>query len=343
MVTAYIGMHGALLVARRTGERWQSERHLEGAQIACLAADPLRPELVYCGTLGGELWRSDDAGRTWRLVAGKLPHEQITALAVSPVERAGGAGVVYAGTEPTALFRSEDGGATWQDRSGLTELPSAASWSFPPRPWTHHARWIALDPLAPGRLWVCAEAGATVRSEDAGLSWVDRGPDTPFDTHTLRTHPLAPGRLYAAAGDGLMQPGRGYAESRDGGATWEYLGEGMRSHYLWGLAVDPADPETVVVSAAADPQRAHNPRGAESTLYRRGAGEPWQEIPAAEPAGTLATVLAANPAEPHVFYAANNRGLFRSPDAGRSWERIALEWPDDPLQYRPAALEVVEV
>jgi len=63
----------------------------------------------------------------------------------------------------------------------------------------------------------------------------------------------------------------------------------------------------------------------------------------AEPAGTLATVLAANPAEPHVFYAANNRGLFRSPDAGRSWERIALEWPDDPLQYRPAALEVVEV
>ncbi|MHB0870703.1 MAG: hypothetical protein ACYC5J_14820 [Chloroflexota bacterium] len=38
-----------------------------------------------------------------------------------------------------------------------------------------------------------------------------------------RTHLLAPDRLYAAAGDGFMAPGNGYAESRDGGDSWERI------------------------------------------------------------------------------------------------------------------------
>jgi photosystem II stability/assembly factor-like uncharacterized protein len=330
MMTMYLGLSGVLLVIRRVSGQWITERHLEGKMVECLAADPLRPERVYCGANGQGLWCSDDAGSSWQPVGAGIPHTAITAVSVSGIERYGGYGAVYAGTEPTTLFRSEDGGATWQDRSSLTDLPSASSWSFPPKPWTHHTRWIELDPANPGQLWVCVEAGALVRSDDAGQTWVDRTPDGPYDTHTLRTHPQAPGRLYSAAGDGFMWPGKGYSESRDGGKTWVRIGEGLEHHYLYGLAVDSGDPDTMVVSAASSPQHAHNPRAAESAVYRRSGGGMWQVThPTTDQAGALIYALASSATEPGIFYALNNLGLFRSPDAALSWERVPIEWPEN--------------
>ncbi len=182
----------------------------------------------------------------------------------------------------------------------------------------------------PGRLFVCIEAGALLRSLDGGLTWEDRRPDAPRDTHTLRTHSRAPGRVYAAAGDGFLAPGTGYAESHDAGDTWQRFGLGLRHHYLWSVAVAPADPETMLVSAARSPEEAHDPLIAESTIYWRTGGGPWQEsrVGLPEAKGTIVPVLAVNRAEPGVFYAASNRGVFRSPDAGQTWEQIDVPWPE---------------
>ncbi len=33
--------------------------------------------------------------------------------------------------------------------------------------------------------------------------------------------------------------------------------------------------------------------------------------------------------EPGVFYAANNRGIFRSVDTGPTWEALPIPWPQD--------------
>jgi hypothetical protein len=65
----------------------------------------------------------------------------VYSLAVSPVD-----GAIYAGTEPSALFRSDDGGRTWRELRALLDLPSSPTWSFPPRPWTSHVRWIPPNP-----------------------------------------------------------------------------------------------------------------------------------------------------------------------------------------------------
>ena len=63
-------------------------------------------------------------------------------------------GAAYAGCEPSALWRRGRGGA-WEELDGPARLPSAPTWSFPPRPWTSHVRWIAPSPhdpdLAPRR------------------------------------------------------------------------------------------------------------------------------------------------------------------------------------------------
>ena len=344
MTRIYIAMEDELLVVGRNNGRWHTDQQMTGSSPQCVAVDPLRPERLYCGTANRGLWQSVDAGTSWKPVGEGIIHEAVMAVAISPAESADGHGVVYAGTEPSALFRSEDGGESWEELRGMRELPSASEWSFPPRPETSHVRCIVPDPHAAGNLFVCIEAGALIRSHDGGRTWQDRTPDGPRDTHTLASHKDAPGHLYSAAGDGFTRAGMGYAESRDGGETWERFFEGLKHHYLWGVAVDPADPETVLVSAAASPQEAHNPRRASSAIYRKEAGGPWREVreglPEAE--GRIASILASNEAEPGVFYVLTNGGLYRSPDAGLAWERLEVAWSDHYRHQRPRGLAVVE-
>jgi hypothetical protein len=125
-------------------------------------------------------------------VARDVPYSNVTAVAVSS-RRQSAHGAIYFGTQPSAVFRSADDGASWHECPGLGALPSAATWSFPPGPETHHVRYIAIDPADARRLFVCIEAGALVRSADGGDTWQDRTAGGPFDTHVLATHHLAPG------------------------------------------------------------------------------------------------------------------------------------------------------
>ena len=97
-------------------------------------------------------------------------------MAVSPTN-----GAVYAGCEPSMLFRSDDGGATWRELESLRSIPSAPTWSFPPRPWTSHVRWIAPSPHDAGLLLVGIELGGLMWSEDGGETWEDHRPGAKLD------------------------------------------------------------------------------------------------------------------------------------------------------------------
>ena len=94
--------------------------------------------------------------------------------------------------------------------------------------------------------------------------------------------------------------------------------------------MDPADPETVLVSTAANPWEAHSPTRADSTIYRKEAGGSWREVTDGLPEtkGRVVSILASNEFEPGVFYALTNLGLYRSSDAGLSWESLDIPWPD---------------
>jgi hypothetical protein len=310
----------ALLIARQ-GSRWTVEEHLAGRSPACAAADPRDAQRLYCGTAQEGVWRSGDGGRTWEPVGPGIDRASIMAVAVAAGPQTQDA-AVYAGTEPSAVFRSDDGGDSWAELAGLRTLPSAPTWSFPPRPETHHVRWIEVEPHADGRVFVAIEAGALVRTLDGGRTWHDRVHGGPYDTHTAATHRLAPGRIYSAAGDG-------YFESTDAGDSWTSPEEGLAHRYLVGVAVDPGDPDTVIVSASAGPRSAYRPRGAEAYVYRRTRHGPWRRAMAGLPEATGTTVsrFATPIAEPGVVYAANSRGLFRTDNGGGRWQLVDVPWP----------------
>ncbi|MBX6342602.1 MAG: hypothetical protein IRY97_09105, partial [Thermomicrobiaceae bacterium] len=253
------------------GDRWEVETLLADAGAQCLAIDPHDPARLYTGTFDAGLLRSRDGGATWERVGEGTLHPRVLSVAISPSDRVGGRGVVLAGTEPSALFRSEDDGATWQELAALRSLPSAPTWSFPPRPWTSHVRWIAPSWFDPALLFVGIELGGVMRTTDGGATWEDRKPGSYHDCHALAMHPRAAERVYEAAGGGC-------ALSRDAGATWQPVDEGMDRHYVWGLAVDPADPDLWYVSATFGPREAHDAEDARAVLYRRRGDGPWEPL-----------------------------------------------------------------
>jgi hypothetical protein len=85
---------------------------------------------------------------------------------------------------------------------------------------------------------------------------------------------------------------------------------------------------------------AYRPQSAEAYVYRKSARSRWEQAMSGLPqaTGTTASRFATHASEPGVIYAANNRGLFRSEDAGRSWTALDITWPDPGLEDGVAAL-----
>ncbi|HEY1370425.1 MAG TPA: hypothetical protein VGF23_25070 [Gaiellaceae bacterium] len=284
---------------------------LTGTGAQCLAVDPADADTVYAGLVDGGVRRTTDGGRTWTDC--ELPESGVFSLAVSAAD-----GAVYAGTEPSRLFRSDDGGETWEALDALLELPSRPTWSFPPRPWTSHVRWIAPSPHEADLLLVGIELGGLMRSTDRGASWEDHRPGAQPDVHSLAWHPRAAGRAYEAGGGGS-------AWSDDAGESWHPADDGRDRNYTWSVVADPEDPDCWYVSASTGPFAAHGRGDPQARLYRRRDGAPWQPL-----AGGLPEPL---PAMPYALVASDGRlltgladgQLWESRDRGDAWTRRTLE------------------
>jgi photosystem II stability/assembly factor-like uncharacterized protein len=297
---------------------------LAGVGARCVAVDPRDPDRVYVGAFDSGIYASDDGGVTWRQDERGLADRRVMSVAVSPSHREGGVSVVYAGTEPSNLYRSEDAGRSWQRLPALRELPSEPSWSFPPRPSTHHVRTIALHQTDPDWLAVGIELGGVMRSRDGGASWLDHNPQAHSDAHQLLTHPLAPERLYEAAGQGI-------ARSEDLGESWRRLDDAMDRHYAWAQALDPADPDLWYVAVSRSPFAAHGGGDGQAHLFRsRGDGftsiDSWGDAPELRRMPYALSTLPGQPA--HLLAALRGGTLLLTRDAGERWLRLPIRLPD---------------
>ena len=208
----------------------------------------------------------------------------------------------------------------------MKSLLSSYTWAFPPRPFTHHVRWITVDPQNPNTIHVSIEAGAVIQSNDKGHTWIDKNsvllsmlinylctlkPQIAFMHHVVTD---------------LWAPDRAYLESYNSGNSWISCSEGLEHHYLYSMAIDPADCNTILVSAAPSADLAHHRIPYESYIYRKTKDTPFQQVQQGLPSaiGTVISMFATNPAEPHTFYTLNNNGVFQSNDSGESWEQLNI-------------------
>jgi hypothetical protein len=285
-----------------------------GSGARCLALDPHDPERLYAGSANGVI-TSGDRGRSWEPTG---LEGDVFSVAVSAAD-----GAVYAGTEPSALFLSDDRGESWKELSALRELPSAPTWSFPPRPWTSHVRWIAPNPHDGARLIVGIELGGLMLSEDRGRTWLDHRPDAQPDVHALAWHPRAEGRAYEAGGGGA-------AWSRDGGRTWDPADTGRDRNYTWALAVDPDDPDRWYLSANPGPMQAHRPGNADAHLYVWEGDGPWRALAEGLPQPFESMPYALVTSGTSVFAGLLDGRIYASDDRGETWRQLVLS--GDPVE-----------
>ena len=139
-------------------------------RVTAIAADPRNTDILYIGTASGGLWKSTNAGTTFKPVFDEVPVASVGALAVDPIRP----DIIWAGTgegNPRnsvtggyGIYKSLDGGKTWI-LSGLEE--------------TRHIHRIVVNPVnsdivyagAIGSPWGPNKERGVYKTTNGGKSW----------------------------------------------------------------------------------------------------------------------------------------------------------------------------
>lgn len=312
---------------------WSVTFLLEGTPVSCLAADPNNPDIVYAGTKGSGVLRSDDRGRTWRSAG--MDGQIVKAIAVSPVD----SDLIVAGTKPPAVFVSRDGGKSWLESEAFRGM-RRWFWFTPAEAGDPYVQGIALSPTDPNVMVVGVEAGAVLRSADGGKTWRGHLNGAVRDCHMLRFHPTDGNWVYEGGGTGP-------AYSRDGGVTWQQpdpiplsaslhlmLGGGVHPskggldrHYGWAVGADPAHPEVWYVSVSPGPFKAHGTDDAQAFIFRKSGDGPFEKLNGGlpQPLSYMPYALLTDRNAPgHVYTGLSNGDIWHSADCGDHWQKLPV-------------------
>lgn len=299
---------------------WQVEHLISGQIVNCLAIDPHYPDILFAGTQGQGVLRSQDAGKTW--YPSGLSNRIVKSIAVSsfPAGSANGPGRIYAGTKsPPSIFMSTDSGENWTELEAFRRIPSRWFWFSPAEPpFTAYVQGIALSPTDPNVLVVGIEAGAVVRSEDGGKTWSGHLPGAVRDCHSITFHVTNGAWVYEGGGSGP-------ALSRDGGKSWNQPRDGLDRRYGWAVAVDPVHPEVWYFSASPSPFKAHGQNDAQAYIFRSAGGVPWEKLSGGlpQPLNAMPYALFTDQSNTgHLYAGLSNGEVWRSTDYGDHWEKL---------------------
>jgi len=255
-------------------------------RITAIDAVPTDPLTVYVGSASGGVWKSTNAGTTFKPIFDE--HTQsIGALRVDP----GDPKTIWVGTGESCVrnsvsigdgvYRSRDGGETWQ-HMGLAASERIAAIVVHPK--DSKTVWVC----ATGPLWSAGEERGVFKTSDGGTTWrkVLYINDS-TGCSDLAIDPQEPRILYA----GMWQfrrwpdffasggPGSGLYKSVDGGETWRELTKGLPTGEKGRIAVAVAPSRPSVVYALVE--------AAKTALYRsEDLGESFTQVNSS-PAVTL--------------------------------------------------------
>jgi photosystem II stability/assembly factor-like uncharacterized protein len=266
----YMGAaNGGVWKTTNAGQSWKNLTDSVStiAGVGALAIAPSDPNVIYVGTgerdlredltHGNGVWRSTDAGATWKQL-GLLDSRQIGAIRVDPRDPdrvfVAAMGHAFGPNSERGVFRSTNGGTTWSrvlfldDSTGAIDLamdPSnprilyAAMWKFQRFPWGMNqggGKTGIYKSTDGGDSW-------TALTDNAGL------PTRPLGRIGLAVSPARPSRIWASVE--APDSSGGIFRSDDAGATWTRINKEQKFHvrawYYSTLTADPVDENTVYV------------------------------------------------------------------------------------------------
>jgi photosystem II stability/assembly factor-like uncharacterized protein len=307
--------------------------------------------LLMIGTGKGLfLATSDDDRGSWQL---SQPHFAMTGVYSVAIDQRRPSPRLLAGVTSShfgpSVATSDDLGASWQE-------PAEAPLAFPADTGASLGRVWQLAPGTPDEpdvVYAGTEPSALFRSVDGGVSYEMVRPlwDHPHReqweagfggqaVHTVLPHPHDPARIVVAMSTG------GVYRTDDGGATWTPGNTGIRAYFLPDEWPEFGQCVHKVARDASDPDRlyAQNHHG----VYRSDDdGVTWSSIADGLPSD-FGFPMVSHPRRPGVIYnfplvADGERfpvdrqcRVFRSADAGATWEPLSKGLPTEP--YYPAVL-----
>ncbi|MDX1627433.1 MAG: glycosyl hydrolase, partial [Fulvivirga sp.] len=167
------------------------------------------------------------------------------------------------------------------------------------------------------------------KSTDAGKTWKHIGLDGTSQISEIRIHPKNPDLVYVAAQGSPYAPTeeRGIYRSVDGGENWERVHFVDQNSGANNLSMDMNNPR-ILYAAFWDHQRKPwfvRSGGEGSGIWKTtDGGDNWTKLTKGLPEGVMGkigvSVSRANPDRVYAIIEADNGGLYRSDDAGNSWQ-----------------------
>jgi len=241
----------------------------------------------YVGSVGGGVWKTTNAGTTWRCLTDQLPNLATTTI----VQGQSNKNVLYAGTgegfnnadaiEGSGIFKSTDRGESWVQLSAT----AIRNFAFVNR--------LVIDP-ANENIVIAGTRSGIFKTIDGGTTWTKKSSFGNIDQ--VITNPLNFNTLYAVIN------GQGVIKSFDAGETWFVTDNKNLSGSRMEIAIAPSDTSRLYVSSESG--------GGSSAFGTNNGGKLWMNL--SEQSGTVIdwlggqgwydNTIAVNPYDANILY-----------------------------------------
>jgi photosystem II stability/assembly factor-like uncharacterized protein len=313
--------------------KWRNIGPHRASRTRSAAGHRSQPYTFYMAAVNGGVWKTTDAGRTWKPIFDDQPTGSIGTVVIAPSDP----NILYVGSGEglhrpdlstgDGVYKSTDAGKTWI-HLGLRDAQQIPN--------------IAVDPGNPDRLFVAAlghpygpnEERGIYRSTDGGKSFqkvLSKDEDT--GGNDVDIDPSNPQTVYATLWEERQGPWEnsvwagtngGIFKSTDGGSTWKPLRNGLPTVVQANLAISPANPKRLYATVAGyDAAGSSGDRGIAGIYRSDDAGETWTQITTdARPAGRIGggdlPMPIPHPKDPDTLLMASTVS-WKSTDGGKTW------------------------
>ncbi len=207
------------------------------------------PGVIWCGTLPGGLFKSEDHGETWQLnrplwdepkrkrwMGGGRELPGIHSICVDPRSSR----TIRVGVSCGGVWQTDDGGESWACRA-----TGMRAEFMPPEqagdPEIQDPHLLVQSPSNPDRLWVQHHNGIFV-SSDGSKNWTEIYAQPSSFGFAVAVHPNEPDTAWFVPGikDELRIPVDGklvVTRTRDGGKSFESLSNGLPQSHAYDIAL----------------------------------------------------------------------------------------------------------